>query len=143
MVSVIKARSRANPSVEPSLGWTYLSREALARAKAQMDEESTGVRDEIDFLTIHQGYADLFFPGTSRLHTRARYLLFVPWLFEDRAPATGHVAQRALEENDRVRAGGLKTQPGEEHPEIGRAPRGERVWKAGEGAAVGVHLNKK
>src|SRR3546814_2209341 len=52
MVSVIKARSRANPSVEPSLGWTYLSREALARAKAQMDEESTGVRDEIGFLTI-------------------------------------------------------------------------------------------
>src|SRR3546814_13383995 len=58
MVSVIKARSRANPSVEPSLGWTYLSREALARAKAQMDEESTGVRDEIGFLTIHQGRSE-------------------------------------------------------------------------------------
>ena len=26
--------------IEPALGWTYLSREALARAKAQMDEES-------------------------------------------------------------------------------------------------------
>ena len=57
--------------VEPSLGWSYLSREALARAKAQMDEESTGVRDEIGFLTIHQSYADRFFPGTSVLHTRA------------------------------------------------------------------------
>src|SRR3546814_4156939 len=101
MVSVIKARSRANPSVEPSLGWTYLSREALARAKAQMDEESTGVRDEIGFLTIHQGYADLFFPGTSVLDTRARSLLFVRWLFEDLAPATGPVAQRALPENER------------------------------------------
>jgi hypothetical protein len=52
-----------------------LSRDALARAKAQMDEESMGVRDEIGFLTIHQGYADRFFPGTSVLHTRARYLL--------------------------------------------------------------------
>src|SRR3546814_2584275 len=77
----------------------------FARAKAQMDEESTGVRDEIGFLTIHQGYADLFFPGTSVLHTRARYLLFVPWLFEDLAPATGPVAQRALQEKERVLAG--------------------------------------
>src|SRR3546814_13763669 len=98
MVSVIKARSRANPSVEPSLGWTYLSREALARAKAQMDEESTGVRDAIGFLTIHQGYADRFFPGTSVLHTRARYLLFVPWLFEDLAPATVQIVRASCGE---------------------------------------------
>ena len=54
-----------SPPIEPALGWTYISREALARAKAQMDEESMGVRDEIGFLTIHQRYADRFFPGTS------------------------------------------------------------------------------
>lgn len=47
-------RMRRGPPIEPTLGWTYLSREALARAKAQMDEESMGVRDEIGFLTIHQ-----------------------------------------------------------------------------------------
>jgi hypothetical protein len=45
-------------AVEPVLGWSYLSREALARAKAQMDEESMGMLDEIGFLTIHQRYAD-------------------------------------------------------------------------------------
>jgi hypothetical protein len=45
---------RRGPPIEPTLGWTYLSREALARAKAQMDEESMRVRDEIGFLTIHQ-----------------------------------------------------------------------------------------
>lgn len=111
-----KGRPRAIPSAEPALGWTYLSREALARAKAQMDEESMGVRDEIGFLTIHQGYADLFFPGTSVLHTRARYLLFVPWLFEDLAPATGIVAQRALQEKERLLAGRLRNQPGEDDP---------------------------
>ena len=92
MASATKARSRAVPSVEPALGWTYLSRDALARAKAQMDEESLGVRDEIGFLTIHKGYADRFFPGMSVLHTRARYLLFVPWLFEDLALVTGPAA---------------------------------------------------
>lgn len=95
-------------SVEPALGWTYLSREALARAKAQMDEESMGVRDEIGFLTIHQRYADRFFPGTSVLHTRARYALFVPWLFEDLAGLTGPAAVRALRERERELAGRLK-----------------------------------
>jgi hypothetical protein len=104
------------PSVEPALGWTYLSRDALARAKAQMDQETMGVRDEIGFLTIHQGYADLFFPGTSVLHTRARYALFVPWLFNDLAGAVGPAAQRALQEKERVLAGRLKNQPGEENP---------------------------
>jgi hypothetical protein len=90
------------------LGWTYLSREALARAKAQMDEESMGVRDEIGFLTIHQGYADRFFLGRSVLHTRARYAVFVPWLFEDLAGLTGPAAIRALRERERELAGRLR-----------------------------------
>lgn len=94
--------------IEPALGWTYLSREALARAKAQMDEESMGVRDEIGFLTIHQRYADRFFPGTSVLHTRARYAVFVPWLFEDLAGLTGSAAVRALRERERELAGRLR-----------------------------------
>lgn len=117
MASATKPRSRAVPSVEPAFGWTYLSRDALARAKAQMDEESMGVRDEIGFLTIHQGYADRFFPGTSVLHTRARYLLFVPWLFEDLAPAAGSAAQRALRERERVLAGRLRNQRGQDEPD--------------------------
>lgn len=93
--------------VEPSLGWSYLSRDALARAKAQMDEEPTGVRDEIGFLTIHQSYADRFFPGTSVLHTRARYAIIVPWLFEDLAGLTGPAATRALRDRECELAGRL------------------------------------
>ena len=58
------SHARRAIQLEPALGWTYLSREALARAKAQMDEESMGVRDEIGCLTIHQRYADHFVPGT-------------------------------------------------------------------------------
>ncbi|SPA36246.1 conserved hypothetical protein [Cupriavidus taiwanensis] len=99
---------RTNQSVEPSLGWTYLSRKALTRAKAQMDEESTGVRDEVGFLTIHQRYADRFFPGTSVLHARVRYALFVPWLFEDLAGETGPKVARMLRERERMLAGRLK-----------------------------------
>src|ERR1051326_9474065 len=63
-------------------GWTYLSRDALRRAEAQLSNESGGVRDEIGFLILHQRYADQFFPGTSVLHTRLRYALFVPWLYQ-------------------------------------------------------------
>lgn len=102
-----RRRTQVRPA-EPALGWTYLSRDALARAKAQMDAESVGVRDEVGFLVIHQRYADHFFPGTSVLHTRARYALFVPWLFEDLAGLTGPAAVRALREKERVLAGRLK-----------------------------------
>jgi hypothetical protein len=102
-------RARRGAAVEPSLGWTYLSREALARAKAQMDEESIGMRDEVGFLAIHQRYADRFFPGTSVLHTRARYALFVPWLFEDLAGLVGPAASREMRERERVLAGRLSS----------------------------------
>ena len=98
---------REAPTAEPALGWSYLSRGALVRAKAQMDEEAKGVRDEIGFLTIHQGYADRFFPGTSVLHTRARYAMFVPWLFEDLAGLTGPAATRALRIRETELAGRL------------------------------------
>src|ERR1700683_1846909 len=63
-------------------GWTYLSRGALRRADRQLAGSGDGVRDEIGFLIIHQRYADYFFPGTSVLHTRLRYSLFVPWIYQ-------------------------------------------------------------
>ena len=108
MVMAKNSRRKVVTGTEPALGWTFLSRDALAKAKAQMDEESMGVRDEIGFLTIHQRYADRFFPGTSVLHTRARYALFVPWHFGDLAGLTGPAAQRALQERERILAGRLR-----------------------------------
>ncbi len=73
-----------------SYGWTYLSRDALRRAERQLSGAGEDVRDEIGFLILHQRYADYFFPGTSVLHTRLRYALFVPWiyqtLYEDSSP---------------------------------------------------------
>jgi hypothetical protein len=65
-----------------NFGWTYLSRETLKKAQAQLAQQVQGVRDEIGFLEMHQRYADRFFPGTSVLHTRLRYALFVPWMYE-------------------------------------------------------------
>src|SRR4051794_26161531 len=66
--------------MKPTLGWTMLSREEMRQAE-RLAGGGQDTRDEIGFLLIHQGFADRFFPGTSVLHTRVRYALFVPWLF--------------------------------------------------------------
>lgn len=65
------------------IGWVLLSREAVARADQALSSQEKGVLDEVGFLALHVGFADRFFPGTSVLHTRLRYALFVPWLIHD------------------------------------------------------------
>ncbi|MBY5439345.1 DUF6361 family protein [Rhizobium leguminosarum] len=65
-----------------SFGFTFLSRKALGQAEQAMLGGAAGVRDEVGFLIIHQRYADHFFPGTSVLHTRLRYALLLPWLYQ-------------------------------------------------------------
>ncbi|WP_189557019.1 DUF6361 family protein [Mesorhizobium sp. M4B.F.Ca.ET.089.01.1.1] len=65
-----------------SFGFTFLSRKALGQAEQAMLGGNAGVRDEVGFLIVHQRYADRFFPGTSVLHTRLRYALLIPWLYE-------------------------------------------------------------
>lgn len=62
------------------IGWVLFSRKDVAAAEQALRADEQGVRDEIGFLALHQALADRFFPGTSVLHTRLRYALFVPWL---------------------------------------------------------------
>jgi|SRR5271163_80895 len=38
-------------------------------------------RDEMGIAGIRDAFADLLFPGTGALQTRARYFLFVPWMY--------------------------------------------------------------
>jgi hypothetical protein len=37
--------------------------------------------DELGIGTVRDTFADLFFPGTGTVQTRARYFLFVPWMY--------------------------------------------------------------
>ncbi|SPK72674.1 conserved protein of unknown function [Cupriavidus taiwanensis] len=69
-----------------------------------MTDKSQGVRDEIGFLQLHQGYADLLFPGTSVLQTRLRYALFVPWMYKSlRArPPKGNIAHAVRDAERRL-----------------------------------------
>lgn len=48
------------------------------------DRES---RDELGLGQIRDALGDGLFPGTSTLHTRARYMLFVPWIYQIAARA--------------------------------------------------------
>jgi hypothetical protein len=67
--------------MKPVLGWTMLSWEEMRQVERALSSGEQDTRDEIGFLLIHQGFADRFFPGTSVLHTRIRYALFIPWLY--------------------------------------------------------------
>lgn len=40
-----------------------------------------GTVDELGLGTVRDAFADLLFPGTSTIQTRARYFLFVPWIY--------------------------------------------------------------
>jgi hypothetical protein len=54
-------------------------------------------RDELGLGSVRDAFADLFFPGTTTLQTRARYFLFVPWIyrsFEKRRTSSHQVPRR-------------------------------------------------
>ncbi|HLV08618.1 MAG TPA: DUF6361 family protein [Halanaerobiales bacterium] len=38
-------------------------------------------RDELGIGTIRDAFSNFFFPGTSTIQTRARYMLFLPWIY--------------------------------------------------------------
>ncbi len=58
-------------------------------------------RDELGIGSIRDGFADLLFPGISTVQTRARYFLFVPWLYrrmEEKRVPSSKIAQAARRE---------------------------------------------
>jgi hypothetical protein len=40
-------------------------------------------RDELGIGTIRDAFSDYFFPGTSTIQTRPKYLLLIPWMYLD------------------------------------------------------------
>lgn len=40
-------------------------------------------RDELGLGVVRDAFADMLFPGTSTIQTRARYFLFVPWIYRE------------------------------------------------------------
>lgn len=78
-----------------------------------------GTLDELGIGTIRDTFADHFFPGTSTIQTRARYFLFIPWMYqqieEERVPSS-RAGRRARELHTQLVAslkkGGVGTSAG-------------------------------
>jgi hypothetical protein len=70
----------------------------------------TESRDELGIGQVRDAFSDLLFPGTSTLHTRARYLIIVPWCFQkaEGRDAGGARQQAQVEKNERIVVGHLK-----------------------------------
>ena len=78
-------------------------------------------RDELGIGTVRDAFAETLFPGTSTIQTRARYLLFIPWIYaglEHLGVPSARVAQRAR--TDEVRIIEALLQAGETEGVIGR-----------------------
>ncbi|MBW9208627.1 hypothetical protein KV100_03095 [Mumia sp. zg.B21] len=56
--------------------------------------QDQGSVDELGIGPIRDAFSNSFFPGTSVLHTRVRYLLFVPWLVAE-STRRGHPQEQA------------------------------------------------
>ncbi|MDO8476158.1 MAG: DUF6361 family protein [Candidatus Rokubacteria bacterium] len=67
------------PSVFTWVDYSKAQQDALTDAIDAFREH--GTRDEVGLSVIRDGFADLFFPGTGSLQRRARYFLFIPWMY--------------------------------------------------------------
>jgi len=112
----------------PSLiAWLDASREDQRRMREIVNLfTQSESRDELGVGQVRDAFSDSLFPGTSTLHTRARYLLFVPWCYvaAESKGVSGARLERRVSDNERALIGGLKglalTQPGADDGLIGR-----------------------
>jgi hypothetical protein len=67
-----------------TFSWLAYSERELRQAHdlaSSLSERET--RDELGIASIRDPIADRLFPGTSTIQSRARYFLFLPWIFQD------------------------------------------------------------
>lgn len=91
------------PSVFTWLDHSEKQRRAVIEVLTLFKDRSTV--DELGIGTVRDAIADILFPGTGAPQTRARYLLFVPWMFlklEAERVKSVEVARRARLEEARL-----------------------------------------
>ena len=68
--------------MESTLGWLDYSDAERRRMQEVINLfRERGILDELGLGAIRDAFADHFFPGTSTIQTRARYLLFIPSIY--------------------------------------------------------------
>ena len=66
------------------LGWIDFSKNERSKVLSVLDLLSeSGTLDELGIAPVRDGFANLFFPGTSTIQTRAKYFLIVPYALKD------------------------------------------------------------
>lgn len=66
------------------LGWIDFSKTERNKVLSVLDLLSeTGTLDELGIAPIRDGFANVFFPGTSTIQTRAKYFFLVPYALKD------------------------------------------------------------
>ena len=85
-----------------TFGWVDFAeqdRQSMADVIHLFRERDT--RDELGLGSVRDAFANLLFPGTSTIQTRARYMLFVPWIYlrhEKRQTPSKDIAQKARDD---------------------------------------------
>jgi hypothetical protein len=83
------------PSKISWLDFSEQERRRMIEVISSFKERDT--RDEMGLGQIRNGFADMLFPGTTTLQTRARYFLFVPWIYkyyEDRREESASISRK-------------------------------------------------
>ena len=65
-------------------GWIDFAeddRQQMLEVVRMFHEQDT--RDELGIGIVRDAFSDFFFPGTSTIQTRAKYMLFIPWIYLD------------------------------------------------------------
>ena len=81
--------------------FTWLAHDEAERRRIQEAVElfrEQGTLDDLGIGSVRDAFSTLLFPGTSVLHTRARYFLFIPWIYrrlEQAGVSSRDVAARA------------------------------------------------
>lgn len=102
MSATVNHGHRLARPVTSTFTWLDYSERDRRRALDVIDLfDQPATLDELGIGTIRDGFADLLFPGTSTIQTRARYFLFIPWIhlrLEERQVASATAADAARRE---------------------------------------------
>ena len=88
------------------LGWVDFSKSERNKVLSVLDLlTEQGTLDELGIAPIRDGFANLFFPGTSTVQTRAKYFLIVPYALKDIELSKDTNPARCLRSFDKIQRG--------------------------------------
>ena len=95
--------------MESFIGWLDHSEEDQRRVREMLQLFSDkGTVDDLGIGTVRDAISNALFPGTSIIQTRARYFLFVPWIFRRAERRHPHQLVAKASDMERTLIGALK-----------------------------------